>query len=87
MVSDNNYEQKNRHQKQNSMQPTPINTALAVKTNGFTSLVDALDYAAKGDSGFNFYVGLDANEVTGLESSLKLTPCFIVSSLPASMQG
>jgi fatty-acyl-CoA synthase len=55
MVSDNNYEQKNKHQKQNSMHPTPTNTALAVKTDGFTNLVDALEYAAKGDSGFNFY--------------------------------
>lgn len=37
------------------MSPTPINKSLAMKTDGFTSLVDALDYAAKGDSGFNFY--------------------------------
>ena len=55
MVSDNNLEQKNRHLNQNSMHPTPINTALAVKTDGFINLVDALEYAAKGDSGFNFY--------------------------------
>ena len=38
-----------------NMNPTPINQSLAMKTDGFTSLVDALDYAAKGDSGFNFY--------------------------------
>ena len=55
MVFDKNFEQTNRHQKQNSMRPTPINTALAVKTDGFVNLVDALEYAAKGDSGFNFY--------------------------------
>ncbi len=55
MVSDNKIEQKNRHLNQNSMHPTPINTALTVKTDGFNNLVDALEYAAKGDSGFNFY--------------------------------
>ncbi len=55
MVSEKNIEQKNRHLKQNSMHPTPINTALTVKTGGFINLVDALEYAAKGDSGFNFY--------------------------------
>ncbi len=55
MVSDNKFEQKNRHLNQNSMHPTPINTALTVKTDGFINLVDALEYAAKGDSGFNFY--------------------------------
>jgi fatty-acyl-CoA synthase len=37
------------------MIPTPINTSLALKTDGFTNLLDALDYAAQGDSGFNFY--------------------------------
>ncbi len=55
MVSDNNFEQKNRHLKRHSMHPTPINTVLTVKTDGFTNLVDALEYAANGDSGFNFY--------------------------------
>ena len=55
MVSDNKFEQNNRHPNQNSMHPTPINTALTVKTDGFINLVDALEYAAKGDSGFNFY--------------------------------
>jgi fatty-acyl-CoA synthase len=55
MVSDNKFEQKNRHLNQNSMHPTPINTALTVKTDGYISLVDALEYAAKGVSGFNFY--------------------------------
>jgi len=37
------------------MQATPINTELPVKSDGFTSLVDALEYAAAGKSGFNFY--------------------------------
>jgi fatty-acyl-CoA synthase len=37
------------------MKPTPINTSLAMKTEGFTTLVDALDYASQGESGFNFY--------------------------------
>lgn len=34
---------------------TPVNHAMAIKTDGFTSLVDALEYAAGGESGFNFY--------------------------------
>ena len=55
MVSDNNFEQKNRHPIQNFMHPTPRNSTLTVKTDGFINLVDALEYAAKGDSGFNFY--------------------------------
>jgi fatty-acyl-CoA synthase len=38
-----------------SMQPTPTNKTLAVKTQGFGSLVDALEYAAQGASGYNFY--------------------------------
>ena len=37
------------------MQPTPVNKKLPVKCEGFANLADALDYAAKGDSGFNFY--------------------------------
>ena len=37
------------------MKPTQINTSLAFRTDGFTSLVDALDYAAQGITGFNFY--------------------------------
>ena len=37
------------------LQATPVNRSLAIKPDGFTSLVDALDYAARGDSGFNFY--------------------------------
>ena len=37
------------------LQPTPVNRSLAIKPEGFTSLLDALDYAALGESGFNFY--------------------------------
>jgi len=40
---------------ESSMQPTPVNKKLPVKSSGFANLADALDYAAKGDSGFNFY--------------------------------
>jgi len=45
----------NGYKKIGLMEPTPVNTSLTIKTDGFTSLVDALDYAARGDSGFNFY--------------------------------
>ena len=38
-----------------ALKATPANTSLVLKTDGFTSLVDALDYAAQGDSGLNFY--------------------------------
>ncbi|MEE9159728.1 MAG: fatty acyl-AMP ligase [Gammaproteobacteria bacterium] len=55
MVSDNNFEQKNKHPIQYFMHPTPRNSTLTVKTDGFINLVDALEYAAKGNSGFNFY--------------------------------
>ena len=37
------------------MQPTPLNTELPVKSSGFTNIADALDYAARGDTGFHFY--------------------------------
>ena len=37
------------------LQPTPVNRSLAIQPGGFTSLLDALDYAARGESGFNFY--------------------------------
>ena len=36
-------------------QPTPVNRSLAMKSDGYNSLVDALDYAARGETGFNFY--------------------------------
>jgi len=41
--------------KESLMQPTPVNKKLPVKSDGFANLADALDYAAEGDSGFNFY--------------------------------
>ncbi len=49
------FDKMNGNEKNGLMKPTPINTTLKNKTDGFTSLVDALDYAAQGDSGFNFY--------------------------------
>jgi len=39
------------------MTPTPANTRLPVKIAPYTNLVDALEYAAQGESGFNFYDG------------------------------
>ncbi len=39
------------------MNPTPANTLLPVKITSYTNLVDALEYAAQGDTGFNFYDG------------------------------
>ena len=44
-----------KHKKESSMQPTPVNKKLPIKSDGFANLADALDYAAEGDSGFNFY--------------------------------
>ena len=40
-----------------SMQPTPANKTLPLKISGFTNLVDVLEYAAQGDTGYNFYDG------------------------------
>jgi len=39
------------------MQPTSINKTLPVKITGYNSLVDVLEYAAQGDTGYNFYDG------------------------------
>ena len=39
------------------MKPTYANKSLAVKITGYSNLVDALEYAAQGDTGFNFYDG------------------------------
>ena len=39
------------------MKPTPANTSLPVKIEPYSNLVDALEYAAQGDTGFNFYDG------------------------------
>ncbi len=37
------------------MQPTPINSVLPVRNSEFANLAEALDYAAQGDTGYNFY--------------------------------
>jgi len=37
------------------MQATPVNKSLKFKTDGFSNLLDALEYAASGSTGFNFY--------------------------------
>jgi len=39
------------------MQPTTANKLLPVKITGYTSLVDVLEYAARGNTGYNFYDG------------------------------
>jgi len=39
------------------MIPTQANQSLAVKVTGYNNLVDALEYAAQGDTGYNFYDG------------------------------
>ena len=44
----NSFEQKSNLVEQKSMHPTPINTSLALKTDGFSNLVDVLEYAAEG---------------------------------------
>jgi len=41
----------------NLVQPTSVNKSLPVKVSGYTSLVDVLEYAAQGDTGYNFYDG------------------------------
>ena len=51
----NSFEQKSNLVEQKSMHPTPFNTSLALKTDGFSNLVDVLEYAAEGETGFNFY--------------------------------
>lgn len=55
MNSGNGFDQNNAEQNLHSMQATPVNKTLTLKTDGFNNLVDALEYAARGDSGFNFY--------------------------------
>jgi|GEM_PF-6065925 len=43
--------------------PTPVlSTARPVKSEGFANLVEALEYAALGDTGYNFYDGKGALE-------------------------
>jgi len=39
------------------MKPTPTENKLTMQTGGFATLAEALDYAAQGDTGFNFYSG------------------------------
>ena len=55
MTSRNDFEQNGALQDPCSIQATPNNGALMFKTDGFINLLDALEYAAMGDSGFNFY--------------------------------
>jgi len=55
MYSENGFDKNKANQDHSGMQVTPVNKVLALKTDGFSSLVDALEYAAGGDSGFNFY--------------------------------
>lgn len=40
-----------------TQQPTPTKNSLPLKTSGYSSLIDALEYAAKGSTGCNFYNG------------------------------
>lgn len=37
------------------MRASPVNRELELRCQGFTGLADALEYAARGDTGFNFY--------------------------------
>ena len=39
------------------MQATPTNSNLPARFDGFSSLTEALDYAAEGLTGYNFYNG------------------------------
>ena len=55
MNSGNGLEKDKVLQFQGSMQVTPVNKALKLKIDGFDTLVDALEYAAGGESGFNFF--------------------------------
>ena len=41
----------------NSINPTPTESRIPLRTADFSNLADALDYAATGQSGFNFYSG------------------------------
>jgi fatty-acyl-CoA synthase len=41
------------------MKPTPTENKLTIRAGGFATLVEALDYAAQGETGFNFYSGKD----------------------------
>ncbi len=39
------------------LQPTPTENSLPLRTSGYRSLAEALDYAARGTTGCNFYTG------------------------------
>ena len=39
------------------MKPTPTKNRLPLRKGSFTTLAEALDYAAEGETGFNFYNG------------------------------
>ncbi len=55
MNADNGFERERANQSPHSVQATPINGSLMFRTDGFNNLLDALEYAAMGDTGFNFY--------------------------------
>ena len=55
MNADNRFEHNCANQNQLPMQATPLNEALMFRTDGFSNLLDALEYAAMGNTGFNFY--------------------------------
>ena len=38
-----------------TLQPTPTENSIPLRTADFTTLAEALDYAAQGQTGFNFY--------------------------------
>jgi fatty-acyl-CoA synthase len=48
-------ELRNGEASENSLKPTPINRELPIRSEGFSGLAAALEYAALGDSGYNFY--------------------------------
>ena len=55
------------------LQPTPTENSLPLKTSGYRSLADALDYAAQGTTGCNFYNG--RGELTRVVSYAELRRC------------
>jgi len=48
---------RNGELRMSTVQPTSTNKSLPVKISGYTSLVDVLEYAAQGETGYNFYDG------------------------------
>lgn len=57
MINDNPELQRLRSGKElgTHLSPTPVNSVLPLRSEGFSGLADALEYAARGDSGYNFY--------------------------------